>query len=138
MVQTSGLTGYSQLLLMPDVSHLGGLLKAGRTRRGLSQEAVARRVGYSLKQYNRLENGHVGRPTARRLGRLAQVLGMPIADLYRAAGWMTPVGNQDERRVLDELWPFIPDDVRSALVAMARAAARVPPADPPNGENEPR
>jgi transcriptional regulator with XRE-family HTH domain len=60
---------------------LGGRLKQLRSELGLTQAEVARRAGVSAPYLSELEGGHGRRPSGEVLLRLAEALGVTIAEL---------------------------------------------------------
>lgn len=67
-------------------AELGAALSRARARRGMSQEAVAHAAGLSTFTYRKLEKGESNpgspaNPRLRTLAALAEVLGVPVADL---------------------------------------------------------
>jgi transcriptional regulator with XRE-family HTH domain len=63
------------------------LLRAGRLRKGLNLEQLARQCGVSRTTLHHLEHGGTHRPRAKTLSRLAEVLELDRDDLAR--GWET-------------------------------------------------
>lgn len=60
-------------------------LRATRTARGLSQEAVASAIGMDPSQYGKIERGEVD-PSIRTLARIATGLGVKPAELLLGLG----------------------------------------------------
>jgi transcriptional regulator with XRE-family HTH domain len=100
------------------------LLRDARARRQLSQEDVARLVGYKHGAYARVERGEVENPEPARLGRLSQELGIPIIEMFRAAGWLAESANDDAE--LAELWARIPTGDRRTVLKIIRQLAGAP------------
>jgi transcriptional regulator with XRE-family HTH domain len=69
---------------------LGERLKAARTVRSLSLEAVAREAKISQGYIHKLEGGTVGSPSPHVLQRLSDVLDIPYRDLMNLAGYLLP------------------------------------------------
>ena len=61
--------------------HLANAIKAERERAGLTQAALAERVGVSRKTVNTVENG-VFTPSATLAIKLAQALGLSVEQLF--------------------------------------------------------
>jgi len=61
--------------------HVGARLKMLRIQRGMSQTAVAERVGLTFQQIQKYENGS-NRISASRLVEFAQALGVPIRAFF--------------------------------------------------------
>jgi transcriptional regulator with XRE-family HTH domain len=60
---------------------VGRVLKATRTRAGLSQTALAARVGVTAEYISMLESGAKQNPSLPLLRRLARALGVPVTRL---------------------------------------------------------
>ena len=104
--------------LVADMERLGALLRDARRRADLSQEDVARKVDYAVGAYARLERGETENPEPERLGRLSQLLKVPIADLFRAAGYpMFSPGGPDEQQ-LAELWARLEPVSRRLIIEL--------------------
>jgi transcriptional regulator with XRE-family HTH domain len=69
---------------------LGQRLKAARTVRGLSLDAVGREAKVSQGYLHKLEAGRVANPSPRVLQRLSAVLDIPYRDLMDLAGYLMP------------------------------------------------
>jgi len=62
--------------------HFAVNLRVARTARGLSQEALGERAGFSQQYISQLERGYC--PPRPHVVRFARVLGLTIGDLLRA------------------------------------------------------
>jgi transcriptional regulator with XRE-family HTH domain len=95
---------------------LGNFVRERRQDLGLTQEQLAERVGYTVRQaeISRLERGRIALPRRDRLNHLAAALEVPISELLVASGWFepqhvvsmesVPIDHQDDlRAVLAEL-----------------------------------
>jgi transcriptional regulator with XRE-family HTH domain len=82
---------------------LGALLRQRREQLGLTQEWVADAVGISQVSVGKIELGKTKSPRPQTLQRLAEVLGLDIADLYVALGRAADTYNG--RRVADAALP---------------------------------
>jgi len=91
---------------------LSTLLRTARRDREVNLRDLATEVGVSASYLSRIESGEHVRISGSTLEKLAEVLGLPVDDVYRAAERLPP---DVERYVLDNL----PRVRRS----MARAAA---------------
>lgn len=60
---------------------IGRNVAAARTTRGVRRAIVAKAIGVTLQQYQKYETGG-SRISASRLVRIAEVLGVPISDLF--------------------------------------------------------
>ncbi len=70
---------------------LGSFIRDRRVELGLTQEALAERVGDTVRQaeISRLENDKVTLPRRERLEGIAAALDLSIGDLLVATGWLT-------------------------------------------------
>jgi transcriptional regulator with XRE-family HTH domain len=69
---------------------LGAYLRKHRERLGLSARAVADEMGVTHATVVRFEQGKFGTPSPEKLGRLAEVLGLNLADIYTMADYPLP------------------------------------------------
>jgi len=69
---------------------LGQMIRTARQERGLSTTELAKTVGMAQSNLVRLEKGEVQRPLPANLERLAEQLGLPLAELYDLAGFPLP------------------------------------------------
>ena len=76
---------------------LGSQLRDLRRMRGLSLKAVADPAGVSAAYLQKLERDGVDAPSPHRLHRLAEVLDIDYADLFRLAGYPLPATASAER-----------------------------------------
>lgn len=74
------------------ISSLAKLLKEERERAGLSAREVAKRSGLNVSNVLRLEQGIYTNPRPETLKVIADVLGLDLADVYAAAGYVQPDG----------------------------------------------
>lgn len=69
---------------------LGTFIRTARNAQGLSTRELADAVGLkNMSQVVRLEQGQIASPKADLLGRIADVLHLPVADLMALAGYPT-------------------------------------------------
>jgi transcriptional regulator with XRE-family HTH domain len=71
-------------------SELGEFLRRRRRALGLTAFEVARRARIDRAVISRIESGFIRSPDPRKLARLADVLSIPVADLYGLVGYATP------------------------------------------------
>jgi transcriptional regulator with XRE-family HTH domain len=71
-------------------SRLAQLLLDGRIAAGLMQTEAAQRIGVSPTYLGRLERGEYSNPSPRILMATAEIYKMSQADLFEAAGYLTP------------------------------------------------
>lgn len=69
-------------------SRLVALLEQRRHQLGLSSYAVARDAGISRSTYRRIADGTITEPRADNLQAIADVLDLPVGDVFAAAGWL--------------------------------------------------
>lgn len=69
---------------------LGQLLRQKRLELGYSTYHVAKAAGIADSTVIRLENGDFKAPRPEKLARFAELLDLPIADLYAKAGYVVP------------------------------------------------
>lgn len=71
---------------------LGHMIRARREALGLTQRQVAERIGSteSGTTVGRIESGFIRQPGVETLSGLAEALGLPMADLFTAAGYAVP------------------------------------------------
>lgn len=67
------------------MSALGEILREGRRREGLTQEQAARRVGRSIRTWQRWEAGHNRIPLSALLD-VARLLALTVEAIVRAIG----------------------------------------------------
>jgi len=98
------------------MSTLGEFIRARRMELGLTQEALAARVGGDMRQaeISRLEHDRVTLPRRERMEALAAALEVSLGDLFVSTGWLKP----DQRPVTAPPVPDaaqLPDD-RTGLI----------------------
>lgn len=71
---------------------LARLLKSARTKASLSTRDLEARSGVTASNVVRLEQGAIANPRPETLKALADVLGLDLADVYAAAGYVQPTG----------------------------------------------
>lgn len=76
--------GYASVLAVV----LGEMIHQRRTKLALSASELAARVGINSSTIIRLEHGGIRAPRADKLARLAEVLGLTLADVAAAAGYL--------------------------------------------------
>ncbi len=105
-----------------NIVKLGKLLRSRRETLGLSLREAARRANVDKGTVSHIEQGHIRNPGADVLMAIAQVLRMPMGDLFAVAGWM-PKGE------LPTLMPYLrtkynltPDETKELEEEFARIA----------------
>jgi transcriptional regulator with XRE-family HTH domain len=100
------------------------MVRAARLSAGLSQEELAERLGMSQRWVSNLELGNVKLPRQDTMRALSDVLGIPLEDLYVAAGIAeTTTG---ARKIKDALPHLDPED--PTLDLLMEGARRLTPA----------
>lgn len=97
--------------------HIGELVRHQREALGLSQTDLAARVGVKQNYVSRIERGEVALPQRALLERLGDVLGLTVADFYRAAGVLDGMDGGMPRPAFYE-----PDDARAGYTPAEVAA----------------
>lgn len=96
---------------------VGAFVRGRRQRLGLNQTELGRRAGGLTQDYiSKLENGIIETPQRGTMDALATALGVPVADLYRAAGILDgvdeapappsappPLARDSDRLTVDEM-----------------------------------
>ncbi|MDV8022227.1 helix-turn-helix transcriptional regulator [Rhodococcus sp. IEGM 1330] len=67
---------------------LAKFIATARKRRGLSASEVARRAGIASGTLTRLERGEIEHPHLDNLHAIAEVIDVPLADMFAAANWL--------------------------------------------------
>ncbi len=78
---------------------LGNFIRERRMDLGLTQEALAERIGPTVRQaeISRLERGQVTMPHRKRMEQIAAALDVSLGTLLHCSGWLT----HDEREEVD-------------------------------------
>lgn len=71
---------------------LGDFVRSRRLSMNLSLADAAERSDLDPSYWNKLENGHYQNPAPQHLSSIAEVLDVPIEDLYGLAGYELPKG----------------------------------------------
>jgi transcriptional regulator with XRE-family HTH domain len=108
------------------------LIRTAREGRGLSREAVARRIGVNAATVAAWEYGHKAPPGDERLAMLAKVVRLPLADVVGAAVKVrpymrVPCGTHADRALAAALLVWMAganDDEREAMAAHLKGASR--------------
>jgi transcriptional regulator with XRE-family HTH domain len=103
---------------------IGGRLKMARTLRGLSQEALAERLGgISFQQLQKYENG-TNMISASRLKMAADTLMLPLSFFYANNGMTADGYNKDNVRLAHGFTKIRSRALRNAILRMIREAAK--------------
>ncbi len=68
-----------------EVDELGTLIREARRKLGMTQASLAKEIGFSQNYTSQVETGYTADVGSLLVGRLADVLKIPIAELSRAA-----------------------------------------------------
>ncbi|MBF6299047.1 helix-turn-helix domain-containing protein [Nocardia amamiensis] len=71
-----------------DIARLGRFLKSRREALGLSARVLAQQADIDKATVTRLELGQITHPRSENIKAIAQVLRVPVSDLFAVAGWM--------------------------------------------------
>ncbi|PSR58684.1 MULTISPECIES: helix-turn-helix domain-containing protein [Nocardia] len=71
-----------------DIARLGRLLQLRREALGLSVREAARRADVDKGTVSRIEQGQIPNPRPENIKAIANVLRVPVSDLFAVAGWM--------------------------------------------------
>lgn len=69
---------------------LGAFLRERREALGLSSREIARRTGINDATLSRLERGEFAAPRPDKLSKVAEALGIPLADVFALADYVVP------------------------------------------------
>ena len=106
------------------LQQLATLLRERRTKLGLSAREVARRADLDVSVIIRLEKADNPRPRLESLKQIAEVLGIPAADLYAAADAL-PLGQLPSLRpYMRAKYRELPDDAVAEVEAFIDKLAR--------------
>lgn len=116
---------------------LGAYLRKAREEAGISIRSLMARVGIDQAQIIRLEQGQVKSPRADVLGRIAEEIGLPVADVMTMAGYPTPRQLPNLRPYMRAKYRNLPleavDEVERFIEQLSKKHANTGPAD---GEDE--
>ena len=100
---------------------LGHVLRARREELGLSTRQLSAQVGVNDVTIVRIERGEFAAPRPDKLSRLAEGLGLRLADIFAMADYVAPSELPTLAPYLQAKYPGLPDD---AVAAIGRYAAR--------------
>ena len=75
--------------------HVGSKIREARILHGMSQTALAERIGITFQQLQKYENAH-NRVSCSRLYEIGRVLGLPVQAFFTGAGSSTGVPDIEE------------------------------------------
>lgn len=91
VIQWEGLNGVVRVN-QEQAEELGKLLRERRQELGLSTHQVGAQVGVRQSTILRVEHGRFASPRPAKLARIAEALGLSLADVYARAGYLVPDG----------------------------------------------
>ena len=104
---------------------LGKYLRTVRETKGMSARQMARASGLAHPTILRIEHGEFHEPSPHKLAALADVLELPLADLYAQAGYVAPHELPNFTPYLRAKYGDLPEDaVHEMEHYFARLAAR--------------
>jgi transcriptional regulator with XRE-family HTH domain len=118
---------------------LGALIRKYRDARGLSLRDLEDQTGIDDGLLARMEGGAILTPAPDKLGRIAEALGIPLADLYGLAEYAVPSELPTLRPYLRTKYRRLPTEAADQLEAYAERLAKrhgVDLSGPPPGEDE--
>ncbi len=101
---------------------LGALLRHKREARGLSTRALGKLTSVDAVTIQRFELGTIGAPAPDKLARIAEALGLSLADVYAHAGYAVPTELPNFTPYLRTKYGTLPDE---DVEAIERYAARL-------------
>src|SRR6476661_8009512 len=118
---------------------LSVLIRTRRTRMRLSLYRAAKLMNISHSSLFRIEEGEVIQPTPQALTSIAKVLCIPLADLFAAAGYVTPAELPSVRPYFRARYSDLPEAAVRDLERYAESLAKkhgVSLNGPAHGEDE--
>ena len=94
---------------------LGALLKERRQQLGFSTYQVAQAAGARNSTVVRFEQGKFAAPSPEKLARFAEMLGIPLADVYARAGYLVPDELPSFDPYLDAKYGGLPESALAEL-----------------------
>jgi transcriptional regulator with XRE-family HTH domain len=118
-----------------NVTGMGAYIRAVREARGMTQSALALRVGTSRAYLSQIESGKVSLANADTRRKLADELGIRHVDLLVAAGELAPdeiaplpeshIGDFRLQEIIDT-WPRMPEGLQRSFFEMFVALVATP------------
>lgn len=118
---------------------LGALLQARREAQGQSLRQLAELVDMDFATISRIEQGLISAPRPDKLARVAEALGLTLADVYAMAGYAVPDDLPTFKPYLRSKYRDLPTDEVEKIEAFAQKLARkhgVNLSGPAPGEDE--
>lgn len=115
----------------------GHHLRTAREAAGVSVRGLAERLGIDKTKLVRMEQGKVASPRADLLGRIADELKLPVADLFAMAGYPTPRALPNLRPYMRAKYRDLPTEALDEIEAfITKLQAEHGASGPVNGEDE--
>lgn len=118
---------------------LGEWLREQRQAAGLSKLQLAQRTGMSNTTISRIENGVFAAPSPDKLTRIAEALGLELADVFAMADYAVPSQMPTFKPYLRTRYPEMPPRAVKELERYFDSLAErygIDPAGPAPGEDE--
>ncbi len=118
---------------------LGALIKAKRAEAGVSLPKLEALTGIDDGLLSRMESGLILTPSPDKLGRIADALKIPLADLYALADYAAPSQLPSMRPYLRTKYRELPEEAAEQLDAYVKRLAKKHGVDlsgPAPGEDE--
>ncbi len=103
---------------------LGALLRARRNELGLSSRVLGKLTGVDAVTIQRLELGAISAPAPDKLARIAEALGLRLADVYAHAGYVVPNELPAFTPYMRTKYGALPDDDLDAIARYAERLAK--------------
>jgi transcriptional regulator with XRE-family HTH domain len=123
------------MLAMTEPVKIGQHVAVARKQAGLSQYALAHRVGVSATYIQKLERGEIETPAIDKLRRMADVLGVPVA--YFVTEESAQLAEERARYEFNRdpaldaftasVTDLVPNATLDAVVGVVREVAKIPP-----------
>lgn len=117
-------------------NELGVYLRQQREAKGVSTRQLASEVGVDMAQIIRLEQGSVASPRADVLGRVAECLDVPVADVLTLAGYPTTKALPSLRPYMRATYRELPPEAVDEIEAFIKEIARQHVAEGPSGDED--
>ena len=118
---------------------LGSLLRRKREDLGLSSRALGKLTSVDAVTIQRFELGTIAAPAPDKLARIAEALGLNLADVYAHAGYVVPTDLPSFTPYLRTKYAVLPDEDVEAIERYAQKLAKkhgVSLSGPAPGEDE--
>jgi|SRR5579875_1921014 len=115
---------------------LAELLRVGRARKDLSAREVARRAGVDEATVRLLERSRIKHPRVDTVRAIAQVLGIPIADIYALLHWLPEGELPSLRPYMRAKYATLPDTAVDEIEQLVAELTHKYGTGPANREDE--